>query len=35
MIRRIVGSWLLVLTLVVAGIPASADTLAGRVVGLV
>ena len=35
MIRRIAGSGLLVLVLVVAWIPATAETLAGRVVGLV
>lgn len=34
MIRRIAGSGLLVLVLVVAWIPATAETLAGRVVGV-
>ena len=34
MTRRIAGSWLLVLTLVVVWIPASAETLVGRVVGV-
>ncbi len=35
MTRRIVGSGVLLLVLVVAWIPVSAETLAGRVVGLV